>query len=333
MRQEYPGLDNETTTMVLKSYGIAEPDSIIYDALVHGVICQLRTPNEEQRYFWYDYQARIFVITDDPSAFRKVREDGMSIAETWFCERTDKHQPHIWWSYEPDPSARNQYVPCRCPGHKYIVVPGQAMDDWEALKRGARAVEENKTLKGNVNIEPDPNDPNTYRRAAERFLTDCGLPPVPDAVDQLAEAFLPALQIICERGYHPEGNTWREAGWRGILTDIKKKANRLWYRSWVKGGFDDDSARDIINFAGFYLRLGNQGKEWGEWGDPSSVGPAPRCLLGSHAEGESTQWLSPAEWNAQNKELDIEPPEVAEGIVDFRRDKAVYRKIKDNPQA
>jgi hypothetical protein len=124
-------------------------------------------------------------------------------------------------------------------------------------------------------VEPDPNSQDIEYAAANHFLADIGLPLTPDAVDQLVQAFIPALKIICERGYHPEGNTWREAGWRGVLTDIKKKSNRLWYRSWVKGGFDEDSARDLINFAGFYIRLGNKGKEWGEWGNPGPEKPSP----------------------------------------------------------
>ena len=173
-----------------------------------------------------------------------------------------------------------------------------------------------------INVELDPNDPNTYRRAAEKFLLDCGLPPVPDAIDQLADAFLPCLRIICERGYHPEGTTWRAGGWRGILTDIKKKSNRLWYRSWIKGGFDDDSARDLINFGGFYVRLGNQGKEWGDWGQPGSAGPSPKY--------SNIPIYNPV--SSSGHLLDMENPEVTEGMVE-QMGKAVYRKIKDNPQA
>jgi hypothetical protein len=116
--------------------------------------------------------------------------------------------------------------------------------------------------------EPDPNMQDIEYAAANHFFADIGLPLTPDAVDQLVVAFIPALKVICERGYHPEGNTWREAGWRGVLTDIRKKSNRLWYRSWIKGGFDEDSATDLINFAGFYKRLRNQGPEWGTWGPP-----------------------------------------------------------------
>ena len=106
------------------------------------------------------------------------------------------------------------------------------------------------------------------RDAAFSFLTKCGLDPTEDAVGQLTSAFLPALKIICERGYHPEGRTWRMAGWRGLLTDILKKSERLRFKSWIKGEFDWDDALDLINFCGFYYRLRNEGKPWGEWGEP-----------------------------------------------------------------
>lgn len=105
-------------------------------------------------------------------------------------------------------------------------------------------------------------------KACEAFLRSTGLDPVPDAVEQLQYVFLPCLEIISSRGYHPEGNTWRESGWRGIMTDIRKKAQRLWYRGWTNGRFDRDSAIDLINFCGFYIRHGNQGPEWGTWGSP-----------------------------------------------------------------
>lgn len=108
----------------------------------------------------------------------------------------------------------------------------------------------------------------TPRDAAERFMKECGLSPTADAISQLTEAFLPALRIMTERGYDPEGATWRESGWRGVLTDIRKKFARLWFRSWKRGNFDGDSAIDLINFCGFYFRQECRGTPWGEWGEP-----------------------------------------------------------------
>jgi hypothetical protein len=193
----------------------------------------------------------------------------------------------------------------------------KAWEDYNMAEEQRKPISERAWNKG-MYQEHDPNDPNTARKAAEAFLTVCGLPLVPDAVEQLTEAFLPALRIICERGYHPEGNTWRESGWRGILFKIREKSARLWYRSWIKGGYDDDSAIDLVNFSAFYYRLRNAGKEWGEWGfpgektdrrfpisDPQFVGNANQKIenvnreYGSHpARQESTQWVSEKEWNA-----------------------------------
>ena len=117
--------------------------------------------------------------------------------------------------------------------------------------------------------EETANEENR-RKAAQEFLEECCLIPTPDAIDQLVEAFLPALAIMCERGYDPEGATWREAGWRGQLMEIRKKTHRLWHRSWLHGRFDADSAIDLLNYAGFYLRLKNKGMPWGAWGEPGN---------------------------------------------------------------
>lgn len=108
-----------------------------------------------------------------------------------------------------------------------------------------------------------------YRSDAVQFIESCGLKPTPDAVDQLMHAFIPALQIMCDRGYDPQGNTWKEKGWRGLVHDILNKAGRLRSRSWLHDEFDKDSAIDMINFCGFYVRMKNEGKPWGTWGEPS----------------------------------------------------------------
>lgn len=107
--------------------------------------------------------------------------------------------------------------------------------------------------------------PDTTRDAAYTFMKDCGLDPTEDAVGQLTEAFLPCLRIMCQRGYDPQGRTWRQAGRLGALADMRKKFFRLWERAWIRGGTHDDSAYDLINYTGFYLRI--QGR-WGEWGEP-----------------------------------------------------------------
>jgi hypothetical protein len=113
------------------------------------------------------------------------------------------------------------------------------------------------------------------RDAAFTFLRACGLEPTSDAVGQLVEAFLPCLRKMCDSDHpwDPDGGTWRESGSMGALTDIRKKFKRLWYRAWsVMSPHNDpaavDSAVDLINFIGFWLRSNDDG--WNEWGEPGS---------------------------------------------------------------
>lgn len=107
---------------------------------------------------------------------------------------------------------------------------------------------------------------------ATNVLSEFGIDnPNKDAIDQLMDVFIPCLKIMCERGYDAQGKTWREKGWRGVVHDILNKAGRIRYRSWLKNEFDRDSAIDLINFCGFYIRMNNEGEPWGTWGEPDSA--------------------------------------------------------------
>ena len=106
----------------------------------------------------------------------------------------------------------------------------------------------------------------TTRDAAVEFLDRCSLVPTPDAVSQLTEVFLPCLEIMCKRPWDPTGATWRKSGVLGILSDAKKKFERLWERGWKYGVRHDDSAYDLINYVAFYMR--SEDNRWGEWGEP-----------------------------------------------------------------
>jgi hypothetical protein len=103
--------------------------------------------------------------------------------------------------------------------------------------------------------------------ASVKFMDDCGLVPTPDAIDQLTYVFLPCLAIMCQRGYDPNGGTWKKSGRLGALSDVRKKFERLWERAWIKGKKHDDSAIDLINFIGFYLRSEKEG--FGDWETPN----------------------------------------------------------------
>jgi hypothetical protein len=107
------------------------------------------------------------------------------------------------------------------------------------------------------------------RDAAITYLEAVGLDATPDAVEQLNLVFRRCLTIMCHRGWDPEGGTWRQAGALGALADCRKKFMRLWERAWRNGARHDDSAIDLINYLGFYLRSDPQSEvRWGEWGEP-----------------------------------------------------------------
>lgn len=112
-----------------------------------------------------------------------------------------------------------------------------------------------------------PDEPDR-ESAARAYLSACGLKSTPDAVAQLTEVFLPCLKIMCERPWDPNGGTWRRSGRMGILSDVRKKFERLWERGWLAGKRHDDSGLDLINYLGFYMRSGKS--HWGEWGNPAS---------------------------------------------------------------
>jgi hypothetical protein len=115
-----------------------------------------------------------------------------------------------------------------------------------------------------------PDSWDSYHEA-EQFLRHVGLTPTPDAVGQLVEVFVPCLTIMTERGYDPDGLTWRTAGRLGALADMRKKFFRLWERLWILGQRHDDSAYDLINYTGFCLRADKE--RWGEWGEPGPADP------------------------------------------------------------
>lgn len=101
------------------------------------------------------------------------------------------------------------------------------------------------------------------------FLTAVGLEPNPDAVEQLHLVFLKCLRIMCERPWSPDGSTWKKSGVLGVLTDVRKKFERLWERGWKHGKRHDDSALDLINYLGMYMR--SEDNRWGAWGEPAGA--------------------------------------------------------------
>jgi hypothetical protein len=116
-------------------------------------------------------------------------------------------------------------------------------------------------------VAEDTANGRDYHQAAVDFLGKCSLVPTPDAVEQLVEVFLPCLAIMCERGYDPDGNSWRDKGWRNQITEVMERADRLQFNVWQHGRRDENNARDIINYAAFLLRS-DWDNEWGKFGPP-----------------------------------------------------------------
>jgi hypothetical protein len=90
----------------------------------------------------------------------------------------------------------------------------------------------------------------------------------PDSIGQLVEVFVPCLRIMVERGYEPTGALWRQAGVLGIIWDVRKKFERLWFRTWTQGKRHDDSGFDLINFVGMLLRA-DPDSRFGDAGEPA----------------------------------------------------------------
>lgn len=123
-----------------------------------------------------------------------------------------------------------------------------------------------KIFPGQIKGEENVAEYETPMDAAYTFMKGVGLDPTPDAVSQLTEVFLPCLRIMCERPWDPNGKTWRKSGRLGVLSDARKKWERIWERLWIHGKAHDDSVFDGINYLGFVLRSEDNG--WGEWGQP-----------------------------------------------------------------
>ena len=97
-----------------------------------------------------------------------------------------------------------------------------------------------------------------------------------DAVYQLLDAFMPAIRIMVDRS-NLRGELWQQSGWRGALYEARKKMERLWRSWWLGDQTDDDSALDLLNFTGFFIRAATDKYEepWGMYGAPGSTRQHP----------------------------------------------------------
>jgi hypothetical protein len=114
---------------------------------------------------------------------------------------------------------------------------------------------------------------DTRYEMASQYLRDSGLIPNSDAIEQLADVFLPCLAIICQRGYANDGSTWQAGGWKGLLHELIKKMDRVQYFDWHRS-MPEKSLKeipDIINYAGMYQRSRYELRPWGTlFGEPGN---------------------------------------------------------------
>lgn len=161
------------------------------------------------------------------------------------------------------PSERKLWEP---PGHL-----GGMFDDRDSeesvMRNYAEAIDETARVHMAMSDE-DMVNANSPFHAAANYMRAVGLDPTEDAIEQLVGPFTVCLRIMCERGYEPSGQLWKRSGVLGVLTDVQKKFDRFWYRTWTLGRRHDDSGYDLINFTGMCLRQ-EPDSRFGEWGEPA----------------------------------------------------------------
>jgi hypothetical protein len=83
--------------------------------------------------------------------------------------------------------------------------------------------------------------------------------------------FLKAWAIYAERQEEHGDRVWQASGWRGMLVDMRKKLDRLWFRFWNTNTRPKDldkaldSAYDLLNFTAFFIRQVEANRRNGEW--------------------------------------------------------------------
>jgi hypothetical protein len=90
-----------------------------------------------------------------------------------------------------------------------------------------------------------------------------------DAEDPQMAVFVRCFQIYRDRQEQHGDPVWQASGWRGMLVDMRKKLDRLWYATWDA---DDetvmlalDSAFDLINYTAFFIRQAEDANRDGSW--------------------------------------------------------------------
>jgi len=89
--------------------------------------------------------------------------------------------------------------------------------------------------------------------------------------DPQMNVFLKAMLIYYERQDEHGDVVWQESGWNGMLVDMRKKLDRLWFRYFgskpISGDREKalDSAYDLLNFTAFFIRQVEADNRDGNW--------------------------------------------------------------------
>lgn len=96
------------------------------------------------------------------------------------------------------------------------------------------------------------------------FMTGAGQPPRDEQFDIMDSA----LSIYFAKN-DKRKSSWRGAGWKGNLIEMRKKLDRLW-AAWEEPDEKDiDEALDLINAAAFYIRCVKENNPNGNWPWPN----------------------------------------------------------------
>jgi hypothetical protein len=80
--------------------------------------------------------------------------------------------------------------------------------------------------------------------------------------------FLKAWTIYAERQEEHGDQVWTASGWRGMLVDMRKKLDRLWFKYWGRVPTNEvnlDSAYDLLNYTAFFIRQVEANNQNGDW--------------------------------------------------------------------
>lgn len=93
--------------------------------------------------------------------------------------------------------------------------------------------------------------------------------------DPQMAVFLEAFRIYQERNARHGDVVWKASGWNGMLNDMRKKLDRVWFEFMSIQADEDtsemdlDSALDLLNYTVFFIRQVRASDKNGYWPWPT----------------------------------------------------------------